>query len=64
MDETAVLMSDLKYASVKKALILSMESNFHSPDIQDYDSKDFSKKVVRLIFSYTDFINRVVWHKE
>lgn len=64
MDETAVIMSDLNYNSVKRALDLIIGNNFNTVEIKDYNSIDFSKKVVRLIFSYTDFINRVVWHKE
>lgn len=64
MDQTAVLMSDLKYESVNHALSLILGNSFLPPNIQDYDSRDFSIRVVRLIFSYTDYVNRVVWHKE
>ena len=32
--------------------------------IPDYASDNVSKKVVRIILSYTDYINRTVWHKE
>jgi UDP-N-acetylglucosamine 2-epimerase (non-hydrolysing) len=30
--------------------------------IQDYDSDNVSKKVLRIIMSYTDYVNRTVWH--
>ena len=32
--------------------------------IPDYAADNVSKKVVRIILSYTDYINRTVWHKE
>ena len=31
--------------------------------VQDYDTDNVSKKVLRIILSYTDYINRTVWHK-
>jgi UDP-N-acetylglucosamine 2-epimerase (non-hydrolysing) len=31
--------------------------------VPDYDTDIVSKKVLRIIMSYTDYINRVIWHK-
>jgi UDP-N-acetylglucosamine 2-epimerase len=32
--------------------------------VDDYSSNNVSEKVLRIIHSYTDFINRKVWHKD
>lgn len=31
--------------------------------VKDYDTNNVSKKVVRIIVSYIDYINRTVWKK-
>ena len=31
--------------------------------VQDYDVINVSEKIVRIIISYVDYINRLVWHK-
>ena len=32
--------------------------------LKDYEADNVSKKILRIILSYTDYINRTVWHKD
>ncbi len=64
MDEGTVVMSGLQPDRIVEAVRLvrsQRESHFRMPP--DYEPQDVSKKVVRLILSYTDYVNRVIWQK-
>ncbi|MCL5260424.1 MAG: UDP-N-acetylglucosamine 2-epimerase (non-hydrolyzing) [Gammaproteobacteria bacterium] len=67
MDEGVLIMSGLKHEQVIPSIEIvtkqsrSKERVFRL--VQDYDVDNFSKKVVRIIMSYTDYVNRVVWKK-
>ncbi len=67
MEEARVIMSDIN----KKRILQSINSIFTKTTLQtkfnkvkDYDDLNVSKKVERIILSYTDFINKNVWNKE
>ncbi|AKM82212.1 TPA: UDP-N-acetylglucosamine 2-epimerase (non-hydrolyzing) [Candidatus Berkelbacteria bacterium] len=67
MDEGTLIMSGLKPANVLQSIQI-ITSDFSSKErvtktVPDYDVKNVSKKVARTIMSYTDYINRTVWHK-
>lgn len=65
MDVGAVIMSGLNSERVIDSINIAI-SQFekHKPlDIPDYASDRVSDQVVKVIQSYTDYINRVVWRK-
>jgi UDP-N-acetylglucosamine 2-epimerase (non-hydrolysing) len=66
MDEGTLIMSGLKKDRVIEAINVitkQHQSNRFTKIVPDYDANNVSKKVLRIILSYTDYINRVVWHK-
>ena len=63
MEEGAVMMVGVKKERVLQAIRV-LESNLKSvQDVVDYISDNVSDKVVKIIVSYTDYINRIVWGK-
>ena len=68
MEEASVMMPGLDYLRVKQALDVletqSVNQNRNISIVKDYNVDNFSLKVERIILSYIDFINRVVWQKE
>jgi UDP-N-acetyl-L-fucosamine synthase len=67
MEEAAVIMVGLELERVIQALSI-LEGQPCGQDrllrqVDDYNAQNVSDKVVRLIHSYTDYVNRVVWKK-
>lgn len=67
MEEAAVMMVGLEVDRVRQALaILTNQPRDDERllrQIADYSMPNVSDKVVRIIHSYTDYVNRVVWKK-
>lgn len=67
MDEGTLIMSGLKKESVLSAIDVVVNHNLNDREnfkiVADYDTKNVSKKVLRIIMSYTDYVNRKVWKK-
>jgi UDP-N-acetylglucosamine 2-epimerase len=68
MEEAAVMMVGLDVERVLQALaILDRQSTGAARllrQVEDYSMPNVSEKVVRLIHSYTGYVNRVVWRKD
>lgn len=64
-DEGTLIMCGLKPDLVLPAVEVVMEQAKEGPPriIADYDVDNVSKKIVRIILGYTDFVNRRVWNK-
>jgi len=67
MEEAAVMMVGLDVERVNQGLaILQKQARGVDRDLRlvtDYSIPNVSHKVVRIIHSYTDYVNRVVWKK-
>ena len=67
MDEGTLIMAGLEKTSVLNAIDIVTTQTKESPRmfriVSDYDVDNVSKKVVRIIISYIDYINRTVWGK-
>ena len=67
MDEGTLIMCGLEADSVIKAIEVVMEqsknTNHSFKIVSDYDLENVSKKVLRIILSYTAYVNRTVWRK-
>ncbi|MGV2939585.1 non-hydrolyzing UDP-N-acetylglucosamine 2-epimerase [Mesobacillus sp. LC4] len=64
MEEASVMMVGLKKERVLQGLeILETQEQGILRLVNDYSMPNVSDKVVRIILSYTDYVNRVVWNK-
>lgn len=67
MEEAAIMMVGLELNRVHQGLnILATRSRFAVDShkiVADYLVTDVSEKILRIIHSYTDYVNRVVWKK-
>lgn len=68
MEETAVMMTGLSWTRIKEGLaVLEVQPRGDQrllQLVQDYAVPNVSEKVVRIILSYTDYVNRTVWQKK
>jgi UDP-N-acetylglucosamine 2-epimerase (non-hydrolysing) len=67
MEEASVMMVGLNTERIMQALkVIEKQKRGEERSLRqvlDYSMPNVSEKVVRIIISYTDYINRVVWQK-
>ena len=67
MEETAVIMVGFNNERILQGLALlekqSRGVNRTLNLVTDYNSLNISEKILRIIYSYTDYVNRVIWKK-
>lgn len=65
MEEASVMMVGLGVGRIMQGLaVLETQQLDNLRLVNDYSMPNVSSKVLRIILSYTDYINRVVWSKE
>lgn len=67
MDSGILIMTGMNQENILKAIEVSRarlwQGNHTIEDVKDYMSSQVSMKVLKIIMSYTSYINRTVWHK-
>ncbi len=65
MEEASVMMVGLKKERILQGLeVLEAQGNNTLKLVGDYSKPNVSDKVIRIILSYTDYVNRVVWGRK
>ena len=67
MEESSVILTGLNILRIKQSLKIISDQENHNERllnvVKDYETKNVSEKIVRIIHSYTDYVNRVIWKK-
>ena len=67
MEEAVAMMVGLSFERIDQALSVlanqTRENDRLLLKVADYNIPNVSHKVVRIIISYVDYVNRVVWKK-
>ena len=68
MDVGTLIMAGLKKERVLDAVRVIVEQHKRNErvmaPVEDYEAKAVSKKILRIVLSYTDYVNRTVWRKD
>jgi UDP-N-acetylglucosamine 2-epimerase len=67
MDVGTLIMAGLKSERVLDAVSVIVaqheRGNRVMARVEDYEAQSVSKKILRIVLSYTDYVNRTVWKK-
>lgn len=66
MDAGTLIMSGLKKESVLDAISITLAQCAKKPQlkrsIEDYEAVGVAEQILKIVLSYTDYVNRTVWH--
>ncbi|MBT2572020.1 UDP-N-acetylglucosamine 2-epimerase (non-hydrolyzing) [Planococcus sp. ISL-110] len=64
MEEASVMMVGVEQERILQGLkVLDFQKNNTLRNVEDYSMPNVSDKVLRIVLSYTDYVNRVIWRK-
>ena len=67
MEEASVILSGFDYSKIRQSVILlskyHKENNKLTKIVEDYNVSNLSQKIIKIIYSYTDYVNKYVWRK-
>ena len=67
MDEGTLIMCGLKAHRILESIEITVSQHTSASRsfnlVSDYNIENVSRKVLRIIVSYTDLVNQIVWHK-
>jgi UDP-N-acetyl-L-fucosamine synthase len=66
MEETSVIMTGTNSDRILQSIELVKNQNINEilNEVYDYSQNNISVKIERIILSYTDYINKMIWKKE
>ncbi|MBY8908364.1 UDP-N-acetylglucosamine 2-epimerase (non-hydrolyzing) [Salinicoccus roseus] len=65
MEEASVMMVGLKKEPILQGIeVIETQRKTHLNLVNDYSAQNVSEKILRIIISYTEYINKKVWRKE
>ena len=67
MDSGVLIMSGLDPDRVIQSIDITIKQHkerLFNPKVEDYEQNEVSKKVLKIVVSYIDYINRTVWSFE
>ena len=63
MDEGTLIMSGVEEKGILDSIKVVTDQNVKMNQVADYKAPYLASKVVRIILSYTDYVNRTVWKR-
>ena len=60
---SSIIMCEPNIDSFKNVMNFENQSSIKDKSFEEYNTKDFSERLSRIIISKIDHINRYIWHK-